>query len=102
MGLISVHLLKRRVVLDYLHIFRQDQQHRAGERMNADSPFPPTWTFLRCYLISLTFGLLFRRSALIMIVFTVDKRKLLRRCGGKACRRREATPVVFILFLTRV
>ena len=36
MSFISVHLLKRRVVLDCLYIYRQDQLHRVGERMNAD------------------------------------------------------------------
>jgi len=76
MNFISVHLLKRRVVLDYLHIFRQDQLHLVGERMNADFPFLRTWAFLHCYQISRTFGLLFHRSPLILIVITVDKRKL--------------------------
>jgi len=75
MSFISVHL--RRVVLGYLHILRQDQLYRVGERMNADSLLPTTWVFLHCYQISRIFGLLFCRSALILVVFIVDKRKLM-------------------------
>jgi hypothetical protein len=40
MSFIAVHLLKRRVVLDYLQIFGRDQLHRVGERIIADFPHP--------------------------------------------------------------